>query len=227
MTYGDHTLALIDDALGQGATHVVLLMRHSAREFASGRHDLHNPLTEEGRALSRRLGQSLPKELLLRGYSSPADRCIETADLILEAHNQHGGEITRNRAVEALGVFYILDQMKMFMSMREADGLSGFLHQWFEGQIGEDIMIPADLAASLVARVCTEKLKSPSQQHQLDVLVSHDVTVFTLRDRLLNQKESQVGGVNFLDGLVFFRVDEEVFIQSHHGPRQSLGNVRP
>ena len=55
--YGEATLALIEDVYRQGADHVAALMRHSAREFEPGRHDLLNPLTDAGRALRARVRQ--------------------------------------------------------------------------------------------------------------------------------------------------------------------------
>jgi len=65
--YGDSTIALVDGLLGKSTNHVVALMRHSAREFEPGRHDLLNPLTEDGRRLAIRLGRRLAKSATLRG----------------------------------------------------------------------------------------------------------------------------------------------------------------
>ena len=60
---GDATVRLLNDLFEGGVESAVVLMRHSAREFAPGRHDLANPLTEEGRELARRLGERLPDDL--------------------------------------------------------------------------------------------------------------------------------------------------------------------
>lgn len=214
---GEVTLSLVEDVLASGAEHIVLLMRHSAREFATGKHDLLNPLTDEGRELARDMGAKLPKDLLLRGYSSPAERCVETADLILEGHANKGGEITRNRPAEALGVFYILDQMRMYKAMQAAGGQVPMLERWFKGEIGVDVMIPARLAAQLVAGFAAARLEDRRKSPQLDVLVSHDMTLYTLRDRLLDQTADDCGEVNFLDGLAIFRRGSDIMIQSHHG----------
>ncbi len=59
--YGRGTVELLESALDSGADRVCLLMRHSAREFAPDVHDLVNPLTDEGREFSQRLGRWLPK----------------------------------------------------------------------------------------------------------------------------------------------------------------------
>ncbi|NJN51043.1 MAG: histidine phosphatase family protein [Gammaproteobacteria bacterium] len=157
--YGDRTRVLIESAFDAGAHHVAVLMRHSAREFEPGRHDLLNSLTDEGREFAIALGRGLPKAVLARGYASPAERCMETAELMLRGHVAGGGEATRHRAVEGLGVFYVLDQMRMFKSMMAAEGQVPFLRRWIDGGVGADVMMPADLAARLVARVVSEKLR--------------------------------------------------------------------
>ncbi len=215
---GDSTIELIHSVHEQGASHIVMLMRHSAREFAPDKHDLLNPLTDEGRDLATTMGTRLPKHLTVRGYSSPADRCIETADLVMSGHSAAGGSVMRNRVVEALGVFYVLDQMKMFMAMRAAGGIVNFLQTWFRGDIAEDILIPADLAAAILGRLIAEKLSTGAEQPQLDLLVSHDFTLFTVKDRLLKQHTEVHPEVNFLDGIAFFLKDGALFAQSHHGP---------
>lgn len=218
--FGDTTLGLLDEVFSEGHEHAVLLMRHSAREFEPGRHDLENPLTDEGRSLARRLGERLDKRLVLRGYASPAQRCVETAELILAGHRQAGGQSTRHRPVEALGVFYVLDQMKMYKAMMAADGQLEFLERWFRGELAADVVIPAELAARLATRVAAEKLRQPvSGPPQLDVCVSHDMTLYLVRDRLLGERSADVGEVRFLDGLVLYEEDGATMLRSHHGTR--------
>ena len=96
---GESTLALVESGLAAGARHIVLLMRHSAREFAPGKHDLLNPLTDEGTELARSLGMRLPDGMTLRGYASPAERCVETAQLILDGYAARGGNVTSSTAL--------------------------------------------------------------------------------------------------------------------------------
>lgn len=102
--YGDSGITLVNGVLDKGVKHVVLLMRHSAREYAEGVHDAKNPLTDEGRALSLRFGENLPQHLSLRAYPSPVGRCRETAERILSGYASKGGLITRYRPVDGLDV---------------------------------------------------------------------------------------------------------------------------
>jgi broad specificity phosphatase PhoE len=216
--YGDATVRLVESALAAGARHVGLLMRHSAREFVPGRHDLENPLTDEGRALAHRMGERLPKSLVARAYASPAERCVETAALVLGGHEAGGGRVARHRPVEGLGVFYVLDQMRMFRAMQAAAGQVAFLERWFAGEVPADVMMPADLAARLVARIVVEKLAEPGAAPQLDVCVSHDMTLYLVRDRLLGTAPA-AGEVRFLDGLAFYDDGSGVWLAAADGTR--------
>jgi broad specificity phosphatase PhoE len=218
--YGDATARLLNDVLAERASHAVALIRHSAREFAPGRHDLENPLTPEGRDLARRLGERLPKHVTLRGYASPPARCMDTAELVLAAHREAGGAATRHRPVEGLGVFYALDQMKMWKNMSAAGGLVPFVQSWVRGAAPADAMIPADVAARLVLRIMHAKLAEPVSQPQLDLCVSHDMTLYLLREVLLDEP-ADGPEVRFLDALVLYEADGDLWLTSHHGaPRR-------
>lgn len=204
--YGSETVALVESILDRGIEHAVVLMRHSAREYVPDRHDLENPLTEEGRRHARALGERLPKHLTLRAYASPPHRCMETAELVLSGHQALGGSVTRHRPLEALGVFYALDQMKMWKGMREAGGLLPYLETWFEGAVPADAMMDPDAASQVILTVMAEKLASPVAGAQLDVCVSHDMTLYLIRSRLLGRPLGS-REVRYLDGLVLFRED--------------------
>lgn len=219
--FGDTSIDLVNGLMARGVHRGVLLMRHSAREYAPGRHDLENPLTIEGRALSRRLGERLPKSLTLRGYASPPHRCMETAELVLAGHEAGGGAVTRHRPLEALGVFYALDQMKMWKGMRDAGGLVPYLAQWFDGGVPADAMMKAESAARLVATVLAEKLRSPVAERQLDVCVSHDMTLYLLRHQLLGERLDEAP-VAYLDGLLLFEEGGVLKLASHRGSEVTL-----
>ncbi len=218
--YGDATLDLVDRVRGEGVHHAVLLMRHSAREFDPELHDLENPLTADGRARALEVGARLPREVTCRGYASPPHRCMETAELILEGHRRQGGPTTRHRPLEALGVFYALDQMKMWRAMHEAGGLVPFVTAWIRGDAPAGALIPAEVAAQLLLEVLVEKLERPLAEDQLDLCVSHDMTLYLLREVLLDEPAAGPA-VAFLDALVLYRDGGGVWMQSHHGePRR-------
>jgi hypothetical protein len=216
-TYGDATAALIEDTYAQGAQQVAVLLRHSARTFHPDINDLDNQLTDEGRALASRLGGLLPKGLKLRGYASPAQRCMDTAELMLGSYAASGGVVTRTRQVEAFGVFYALDQQRMWKGFASAGGMIPYVQKWFAGEIPSEALMPTQLAASLVCHVLAGRLDSPIGERTLDVCVTHDLTVHLVREALLGQV-ADLAPVEFLDALVMYRSDGNLMLASHHGP---------
>ena len=128
----------------------------------------------------------------------------------------------RTRALEALGVFYVLDQMKMYMAMQESGGMLPLLEKWFSGRIAEDIMMSPDVASRILGRLIKEKLMVGAKLPQLDILVSHDFTLFTIKNHLLGQTIDQYPAVDYLDGIAFFIKDQKIFAQSHHEPAKEI-----
>jgi broad specificity phosphatase PhoE len=222
--YGDATLAMVDALVGKTTNHVVVLMRHSAREFEPGRHDLLNPLTEDGRRLALRLGNRLPKAATLRAYASPPARCMDTAELILAGHRDGGGVVTRHRPVEGLGVFYAIDQMKMWKRMAAVGGLVPFVRAWVQGEAPADAMLPAEVAAATVLRIMQARLAEPVASPQVDLCVSHDMTLYMMREVLLGEP-ADGPEVGFLDALVLYQRDGALWMQSHHGEPREIGGV--
>lgn len=222
-TYGDATAALIEDTYAQGVEQVAVLMRHSARTFHPDINDLDNQLTDEGRALASRLGGMLPKGLKLRGYASPAQRCLDTAELMLGSYADAGGQVTRTRPIEAFGVFYALDQQRMWKGFASAGGMIPYVQQWFAGEVPSEAVMPPQLAANLVCHVLAGRLDNPIGDRTLDVCVTHDLTVHLVREALLGQV-ADMAPVEFLDALIMYRRDGELMLASHHGPAVVIPN---
>lgn len=222
IVYGAATAEMIERAFDEGANHVAALMRHSARTYLEGVHDLDNQLTEEGRVYARELGERLPADVTVRGYASPVQRCQDTAQIALDAHAGRGGDARRNRTIEALGPFYALDQMRMWKGMSLASGLTEYVEQWVAGEISPGAIIRADHAASLILDVLEDRLNAPLADRragQLELCVSHDITLYMVRDRLLGQPTS-TAPVEYLDALIVYREPGEeggLMMCSHHG----------
>ena len=223
LTWGQSTVDLLAELAAAGVQRKVVLVRHSAREFVAGRHDLENPLTDDGRAAASAFGAALPTGFQWRGYASPAERCQDTAKLALQAHEQMGGLVTRVRPMEGLGVFYALDQMKMFRIMQGAGGLGPFLSLWISGAVPPDVMLNPQVAANAIGRMLLQKLDEPgTDRRSADLLVSHDMSLGLVRECLLGQSWDRVGAVQFLDGLVAYRDHAGSWLVSPHGERVPL-----
>ena len=215
--FGLATVGLVEEVMTEGVDRAVLLMRHSARTFDPSINDLLNKLTDHGRSLSEKFGTNLPKDLYLRGYTSPPDRCVETAQKSIAAHVAAGGEAGRSRPVEALGVFYGLDQRKMWKGLSVSNGLADYIGQWFRGEVPDDAMMPPELAVQMILRVLKAKLDdTPVPGRSLDLCVTHDMTVFTVRQGV-GLEPADGPTVEFLDGLILYKKDGRTLIRSHHG----------
>ena len=218
--FGDASARMTRAIFGEGVERGVLLMRHSAREYRRDVHDLENPLTAEGRSLAARFGASLP-DVNLRGYSSPVMRCRETGALAIEASAaaQRGGVISKVRDIEAFGVFYALDQIRMWKGLRKSDGLADYVGQWFAGKVPQSAMMRPQRAVGMVLEVMLDKLTAPAIQAgtpQLDLCVTHDMTIFTMREGA-GLEPATGPDVRFMDGLLMYEQDDKVFLASQHG----------
>ena len=218
--FGDASARMTRAIFGEGVERGVLLMRHSAREYRRDVHDLENPLTAEGRSLAARFGGSLP-DVNLRGYSSPVMRCRETGALAIEASAaaQRGGVISKVRDIEAFGVFYALDQIRMWKGLRKSDGLADYVGQWFAGKVPQSAMMRPQRAVGMVLEVMLDKLTAPAIQAgtpQLDLCVTHDMTIFTMREGA-GLEPATGPDVRFMDGLLMYEQDDKVFFASQHG----------
>lgn len=219
--YGRATSAMVAQSFAEGIDRGVLLMRHSARTFDRGIHDLLNPLTDHGRDLCRQMGEALPKDVHLRGYASPPERCMETAQLVIASHENGGGSGGRTRPVEALGPFYALDQQKMWKGLTSAADLPGFIGEWYAGEVPDDAMMPLGLAVQMIVRVLASKLRAAGAERQLDLCVSHDMTVYTVRHGVGLEPLSGPE-VEFLDGLLLFERGNRLMMRSQHGGEVQL-----
>ena len=232
---GDRVVALIELLLSQGIRHMSILMRHSAREYDPGLQELENPLTPHGRDLALRLGRRLPKSMTLRGYASPVERCMETAELVLAGHRSGGGESSEHEPVDAFGVFFVLDAAEVVKGMQRAGALKSesgalvegaphavsvsgsFVQRWVEGKMPRDALVPADGAARTVLAALQELYSCPPTDCHLDVCVTHDITMLLLMDRFLGKPAGE-NSIEYLEGLVAFRRNGAHWLQSAHGP---------
>jgi broad specificity phosphatase PhoE len=222
--YGLETVKMIEDRFAKGVDRGVLLMRHSAREYRRDIHDLQNPLTDSGRDLALRMGDMLAADLNMRGFASTAQRCIDTADLIIQGavrdDNAERVKTRDTRVIEAFGVFYALDQVRMWKGLQAEDGLDSFVAKWIAGEVSTDVMMPARVAVSQILSVMKGRLMTMSPEkgrsRSLDLCVSHDMTLYLVR-QAIGLETTFEQPVNYLDGLLMFETDGELRVSSHYG----------
>ena len=101
--------------------------------------------------------------------------------------------------------------------MKAAGGLSNYVAEWLAGEVPEDAMLAPDYAATTILRLLKGKLDAAADHSkQLDVCVSHDMSVLFLRD-FFGLESVDVLPIEYLDGLALYREDGRLKLESHHG----------
>ncbi len=186
------------------------LIRHSARHYGQTENDLDNPLSDAGRDYCRRFGDRLPRWGRFATCSSPAGRCVETAELISESHAHPLS--AGNTILEDLAVFYVRDMRKVGGMMKRI-GPQGTLQRWFAGEIPGDIMMPpAEACERLVARLRSLLAEAPADQ--LTLCVSHDWSIYLLRHLMLDLAYGEHPPATYLDGFAFWLEGERLAVAS-------------
>jgi phosphohistidine phosphatase SixA len=108
-TLGMETANVIYDLHKDGIESYVVLMRHSARVIDTAENDAIMELTEEGRQAAYELGKALPPNALIRFYSSPIHRCVETSNLIEKGYLFEGEKTQTNTVMDFLYAFFAKD----------------------------------------------------------------------------------------------------------------------
>ena len=72
-----------------------------------------------------------------------------------------------------------------------------------------------------VVGVLAEKLRQPVAERQIDLCVSHDMTLYLLREVLLGEP-AHGPEVGFMDALVLYEGDGGLWLTSHHGEARRL-----
>jgi broad specificity phosphatase PhoE len=156
------------------------VVRHSARfsiaeatvEAAYG-----TPLTDEGRALARAFGASLPRGRALRLRYSQVPRCGDTARCIAEGAAAQGCEVRELAEWSVLGGEFIQAPEVVIEAFGRL-GPRGFFRAWSAGDLGGGALIELRQAAADVLRlVLAAHTPDPGL---LDLHVTHDIVVLAL-----------------------------------------------
>ncbi len=209
------TASLIRNLNRQGIDKMSLMLRHSKRDYHK---DVHMEpfmcLTDEGRDIAFQLGAALPENLSLKFFSSHIGRCIETAYLIDKGFvNKTGGFTESNRVSKAVAPFYVNDIGRVVEIVKKTD-VSTFIRNWIDGDISEDILMNAKEASGRMFRFLAGGLLE-SDRNSLHVSVTHDWNVYLLKEFGLGLPHEAYGKIAYLEGVVLFEKEGEVYIVNH------------
>ena len=211
----DQTLTIIQQLLHRDITKIAAIIRHSARYYGtSPGSEAFMGLTPEGMEYAVEMGQQFPHAPRPRLYSSPFGRCIETAYLIDKGFTrQHGTALPNNQPHEKLAPFYIKDINKALNLLKEL-GTHTYIRNWFDNRLDETVMEnPATTTGALV-RFMAERVTSLADR-EIAICVSHDWNIFPLKEFVLDLTHEKAGDIGYLDGVVFFETDGQIYITSY------------
>lgn len=136
----------------------------------------------------------------VRIFHSPVKRCRQTAECIARGVASTGCPVEIAGPADALGVDYITDVKEAGrLTMLHGDY---FVRLWFSGQIAPTVIRAAEEVAARKLAFLAQRLREPcAQGRRLDLHVSHDWNILTLRELVCGVRHEEAGWLDFLDGV--------------------------
>lgn len=219
--YGENTRQLVETFLDNDPKPGLVVVRHSARHY-----DTDNPinepfmgLTEEGKQLSYRWGNELAPGRRINFFSSFIGRCIETAYLIDKGYVAAGGTTRHNTIEMTLSPFYVKDALRLFENHLKG---SDFLSAWFNREVPPDIIDPPDIVATTMQKFWEKRFAENNGTDRLDICVTHDWNLYVLQWYFLGVPSEKREKVEYLDGMIVFKDNQDYVIAASGHPPQKL-----
>lgn len=183
----------------RGRSRGALVIRHAAR--TGGDIALEGDgLTPIGRSEALKLGRRLSDHAPLRLFSSPVDRCVETAELIARGAN-HTVDIIESRLLGRPGAF-VVDESSVDRYLADL-GLMGLAKEWIDGKVPSDVMAPISEGSDALMRWISDQLALSDEG--LDIYIGHDLFLTPVLMHYLGYDALTNGLLRFLDGFILVR----------------------
>ena len=221
-TYGQNTLKMIHDLHQKGIKRYVALMRHSARHYGTTENEGEMGLNEEGKEAAYNFGKALPEDSFIRFFSSPVNRCVDTATLIEKGFLSIGGESETNRTLETLSVFYFKDVLKVVefaFELIKMGNYPTFFRNWFDGKI-PDLMADSKQSAQTLIKTLLDILEEPGAYG--NICISHDMSLFLIKEYYLGIKAEESVNIEYLEGVFIYEWNGTYYISQYQSEAQSL-----
>lgn len=216
LKYGKELISVINNLHKTGINKFSVIMRHSARQYDDDfQKEPFMPLTEEGRNLAYDLGRELPAGLSASFFSSFIGRCVETAYLIDKGYvNNNNNTITKNNVVsEQIAPFYIRNMQQLTKIILKQE-IPVFIRNWIDGKIPESVLQNAETASASMFSYILDSFQKLSE-NAINIFVTHDWNMFLLKEFGTGLRHEDFGKIEYLEGLVLFEKNEEIFITHH------------
>ena len=218
----DETLGVIGRLKDSGVKKLSVIIRHSERFFSENhRQEMFMPLTPKGRNRAFEFGQRLAGIATPVMHTSHIARCVETAYLIDKGFTKESG-ISIDHAVVDIPAspFYIKDVHPIIKMSRDM-GSTKFLRHWFDQKIDPNIIEDPLVTCEEICGYMTGRLKE-LRDGQIAVCASHDWNLFPLKEFKFALPHETAGDVGYLEGVVFYEKEGQVFITCHQADPLTL-----
>ena len=183
--------------------------RHSIPEGVIEHHDI--SLTPRGRMTAYEFGQGLPNNIPVRLLYSPVPRCKETAECIREGAISNDGLAVLMGERDFLDTHAIVNLKKMVEMMGKIGGLE-FVRKWLDGEIDRMVMNdPHQVVQRTVEGIIASK-RDRSYQQTIDIHVTHDLNVLSVREILLGMRLEESIWPEYLDGITFVHYPSSIAV---------------
>ena len=211
MNRNNHLLNNISDYKSRETS---MLIRHAPRHSIPPgtiyHHDI--TLTSSGRMMAYEFGKELPNDIPVRLFYSPIARCKETAECISKGVISNGGTAVLVGERDFLDTHAIVNLNKMVGMMEKIGGLE-FIQKWLDGEIERTVMKdPHQVVVKILEGIVSSKKDKKYNYNTLDIHVTHDLNIISVREILLGARLEETGWANYLDGIVFIHFPNSIIV---------------
>lgn len=188
---------------------MIILLRHAERfEIMAGKSGSMVQLTEDGKSTSRKLGKKLFNNKIEAIYSSPIQRCLDTAKNILDGADQTPIPIVKDTILGDPGCFVIDSKTcgayfathgttATVLEYLKVKDLPGFRNLEKGATIMKDFLIQ----------------NISSTNNKINLAISHDAIIMAFIANFIDWEFSEENWHNYLEGIVLFTKLGEFFLR--------------
>lgn len=189
-------MKLIDEIRRQSGTRMALLMRHGDREqIPSGEFGNDIMLNEKGKQRSIEFGQKLKEFSVVKIYTSPIPRCIETAKLIMSGYGKEL-KIIETKCLGDPGLHTLDDKVAGEFYLMH--GFQEMLRRFIRNE-----HVPGVPDIKLLKETMTEFLTNSVEEEGLTVFVTHDSLIAMFHHCVDGTVYTEDNWVDYLEGMVY------------------------
>jgi hypothetical protein len=108
----------------------------------------------------------------------------------------------------------------MVSEMEKIGGMK-FVRKWLDGDVENPIMTdPRKVAARTVKGIIDSKKRKTSGQNTIDIHVTHDLNVLSVKEILLGIRVEDVGWPNYLGGILFIHCSDRMGLICEHSSKK-------